>query len=122
MKLSVVSGEMTIESGKWMSYTIEVKPDMVDPTLRGRFTASGGSGNDVVAAVGDEMNVTNCVNGHEATLVWETPGQMTTGSFAVKLRPGTYNFVISNKFSVITDKKVTADVTLFYGQRASVSQ
>jgi hypothetical protein len=118
MKHSVANGQITIESGKWASYTIEVKPEMIDPTLRGQFTASGGSGDDVLAAVGDEMNITNWINGHAATMVWQTPGQLTVGKFEIKLQPGVYYFVISNKFSVLTDKQVTVDANLFYGQRS----
>jgi hypothetical protein len=117
--LVITNGQITIEPMKWVSYTVQVTPQMIDPTLKGNFTASGGSGDDVTAAVADEMNITNWINEHAATPVWQTPGKLTKGAFEVKLSPGVYYFVISNKFSFINEKKVTAHATLSYGQRGN---
>jgi hypothetical protein len=49
-------------------------------------------------------------------VLWETPGQLTTGAFDVKLKPGTYFLVISNRFSLLSDKSVTVEASLSYSQ------
>jgi hypothetical protein len=113
---TIVNGAIQIEAGKSASYRLDVLPDMLQASIKGSFTASGGSGNDVQVAIGDEMNITNWMNGHQASVLWETPGQLTTGAFDVKLQPGTYFLVISNRFSLLSDKSVTVEASLSYSQ------
>ena len=110
----IASGEVSIAAGQAVDYRIEIPEGMVEPTLLGTFTASGGTGNDVTAAVADQVNYANWINGHQATVMWQTAGQQSAGRFELKLSPGTYTFGISNKFSTFSDKKVALDVELKY--------
>jgi hypothetical protein len=109
-----------VEAGKAVYYTIQIKPDMLEPVLKGSFEASGGSGNDIVAAIADETNYVNWANGHSADVLWQTEGQQTVGSFQVALKPGTYYLGVSNRFSPISDKEVTLDVSLNYQHEEQV--
>lgn len=52
-----------------------------------------------------------------AQVVWGTQGEQTMGRFAVPLPPGTYFLVLSNQFSILTDKTVMIEATLDYQQR-----
>jgi hypothetical protein len=113
---SIQSGELTVAAGDNRRIQFEVGSDFIDPVVKGTFTASGGTGNDVQAALADGPNMTNWVNGHQAMVLWETPGQVTTGSFEVRLKPGMYYLGISNRFSVVSDKNVSLDVKLSYKQ------
>ena len=61
---------------------------MVEPTVKGTFNASGGTGNDIAAVVADEMNYTNWINGHQSQVFWSTQGKETTGNFELRLKPG----------------------------------
>jgi hypothetical protein len=117
-----VSGAVQIEGGKSASYRLDVSPDMLEASIKGSFTATGGSGNDVQVAIGDQMNITNWTNGHQSSVIWETPGQVTTGAFDVKLKPGTYFLVISNRFSVLSDKSVTVEANLGYSENELVNR
>jgi hypothetical protein len=93
---------------------------MQEPGLKGSFMASGGSGNDVTAALADEKNIVNWVNGHEAELFWGTKGQTTTDDFDIRLKPGTYFLAISNTFSKFTNKTVSLEVDLLYQRKELV--
>lgn len=118
----IKSGQITVDAGGSQRITIEVAADMIDPVVKGTFTTYGGSGNDIQAAIGDDQNMTNWLNGHQAIMLWETPGQVTTGSFEVSLKPGTYYLGVSNRFSVVSDKQVSLDVNLNYKQTEAVTQ
>lgn len=112
----IVNGQITVRSGGAVTYRIMIEPDMVDPILAGSFSASGGSGNDIVGVIADETNYTNFINGHQARVFWQTAGKQTVGNFEVRLRPGMYYLVPSNKFSAFTDKQVQVAADLKYKQ------
>jgi hypothetical protein len=113
----IATGQIRVAAADTVYYKIEIRPDMLDPSIKGSFEAAGGSGNDIVAAITDADNFQNWVNGHQAQVIWTTPGQLTTGSFNVKLRPGTFYLGLSNRFSPVSDKQVALDVDLAYAQR-----
>ena len=112
----IATGQITVRAGGYVPYRITITPEMVDPTVTGSFTASGGSGNDIAGIVADEMNYTNWINGHEAQQVlWGTQGKQTTGEIeATILQPGEYYLVFSNQFSMFTDKQVFVEADLNY--------
>jgi hypothetical protein len=110
----ISSGQVVVKARGYVYYRINIQPGMVEPTVKGSFNASGGSGNDIEAVLADEANYTNWINGHQAQAFWGTTGKQTTGSFEVRLRPGTYYLAISNRFSAFTDKQVFLEVDLNY--------
>jgi len=113
-KDSIASGQITVRHGGYSFYKIEVTPEMSKATVSGKFTASGGAGNDIESVLADEEGYTNWINGHEARVFWDTQGRQTTGGFSTMLTPGTYYLVFSNKFSPFTDKDVFVDASLTY--------
>ena len=113
----IAAGEVSIAAGQAVDYRIEIQEGMDETTLSGTFTASGGTGINVPAAVADPINYANWTNGHQATVLWQTAGQQSAGRFELKLSPGSYVFGISNKFSTFSDKKVVLDVDLKYRQK-----
>ena len=112
----IADGEVAVAAGKSVYYRLDIRPDMLEPVIKGNFEASGGSGNDIVAAIADEANYINWANGHTSQVLWQTDGQQTVGNFEVKLTPGTYYLGISNRFSAISDKRVALRVNLSYKQ------
>ena len=108
----VATGQIIVRAQGYVQYRITVSPEMREPTLTGNFTASGGFGNDITAVLADETNFVNWINGHQAQVFWGTPGRQKTGHFEVRLRPGQYYLVFSNKFSLLTDKQVFLEVDL----------
>jgi hypothetical protein len=115
-KDTIASGQITVRHGGYVYYKITIKPDMRDAVVDGNFSASGGSGNDIMGIVADEENYTNWINGHEAKAFWSTQGKETTGEFELRLAPGIYYLALSNKFSALTDKDVFLEASLSYQQ------
>lgn len=110
----IASGQMVVPHGGQVSYKITITPEMGVGRVTGNFTAAGGSGNDVNGIIAAEDDYTNWINGHQAHGFWSTPGKATTGSFDVRLNPGTYYLALSNRFSLRADKYVVLNATLAY--------
>jgi hypothetical protein len=110
----IASGQIIVKGNGYVQYRITITPEMIEPTVTGSFNASGGSGNDITAVIADQDNYTNWINGHQAQVFWGTQGKQTTGNLDVRLRPGMYYLVFSNKFSAFTDKQVFLEVDLNY--------
>jgi hypothetical protein len=81
--------------------------------VRGRFEASGGSGNDIQVAIADADGFENWKNGHTAHVMYGSD-KTTIGNINVTLAPGTYYLGFNNKFSMLTDKTVTSDITVYH--------
>jgi hypothetical protein len=110
----VTDGQTVVKARGFVSYPLQITPDMRDAHVTGKFTAGGGSGNDIEVVLANEEEFTNWVNGHPARAYYSTNGKKTTDHFDVRLAPGSYVLAFSNKFSAITDKFVLADVDLNY--------
>jgi hypothetical protein len=109
----VLNGQIIVKSGGFIQYRIQITPDMRDPHLSGRFNASGGSGNDIEVVLASEDEFTNWINGHQAK-VYYSGGKKTTDHFDVRLDPGAYILAFNNKFSLLTDKMISGDISLNY--------
>ena len=110
----IATDQILVKANGYVQYRLMITPDMVEPTVTGSFNASGGSGNDITAVIADEANYTNWINGHQARVFWGTEGKQTTGNLEVRLAPGMYYLVFSNKFSAFTDKQVFLEIDLNY--------
>jgi hypothetical protein len=115
--------DFTVPAGRYVTWTFTVPPDASNATLRGSYHASGGEGSDIIAGVASPSDFENWVHGHQSKVYYESPGQVTNGSIDLQLAPGTYEVGFSNRFSIVTDKHVSADVTLqYYQPRAAGAQ
>jgi hypothetical protein len=86
----IASGQIAVQNGGAVFYQFTITRDMSNPVVRGSFTASGGSGNDIAAVIANEEEYSNWINGHEAKVYWTTQGKKTAGSFEVRPPPGKY--------------------------------
>jgi len=114
----LTSGQVTVRARE--VYSVRFKVDtstMNDVRVVGSFRASGGSGNDIEAAIADEDNFENWKNGHEARGPYSS-GKTTVGSIDVPIPvSGTYFLGFSNRFSAVSAKFVYADIELRYKVR-----
>jgi hypothetical protein len=110
----IATGQIVVKAQGYVQYRLTITPEMVEPTVAGDFNASGGTGNDIQAVIADEENYPNWINGHQAQVLWATQGKQTTGNLEVRLQPGMYYLVFSNKFSAFTEKQVFLDIDLNY--------
>lgn len=111
---NVVNGTITVSPGTHQDYPVTVTTGMSDAKLDGSFTASGGSGNDIIVMVMDATNYANWENNHTYSCCYNS-GQITTGQISAYIgTPGTYYVIYSNMFSVFSTKQVTTRVDLHY--------
>lgn len=111
----IVNRPFTIRPAQYVFYTFTVPPDVTEVTVHGRFEASGGSGNDVEVYILDEDGFVNWQNGHRVRAFYAS-SRLTQANVEAKLpqREGTYYLVFSNKFSVLANKAVMADIAVGY--------
>ena len=115
---SVVSGAFIVEPRTFKPFKITLTPGMSNARLEGNFTASGAR-NDIEVTLLSEAQYTNWQNRQKFDAAYVS-GRVTSGKIAVTLAaPGTYYMVFSNRFSIISNKAVTADVQLVYDRSQS---
>jgi len=107
----LLSGSHVVQPQQFVTYTVTITPEMRNVRLSGRFTATGGAGNDLQALITDEDGLLNFRNGHQSKVYYES-GKVTADSFDVRLGPGTYYLVFNNRFSLVSNKAYDADVKL----------
>lgn len=111
---NIVNGLITVGANSYDDYQFSVPSGASGASIQGSFTASGGSGNDVVVIVMDSTDFTNWANGHSANTLYYS-GQMTTGTISASLTAGdTYYLVYNNQFSILSSKNVQTTVNLTY--------
>jgi hypothetical protein len=119
--LNILNGSKVIQALGYEGW--DLKPDfnlMADPTVEGRVTASGGTGNDIQVLIFTDSQFLNWKNGHEVTPVYDS-GQVTAADVhAVLPGPGTYHVILSNKFSAFTPKTVEGTLRMTWQPSAAV--
>ena len=114
MSTVVVSGSFIVEPRNFKPFKVVVAPEMANACVEGTFTASGAN-NDIEVTVLEETQYLNWQNRHMFEAAYES-GRVTAGKLKVELTdtPGTYFVVFSNRFSIVSNKSVVADVKLQY--------
>jgi hypothetical protein len=82
--LTLVNGTFTINGGAYTWYVVAIPFGAQNPVLTGRFTASGGSRNDIEVYLVDEDGFTNIKNGNGAPTYYNS-GSATVGQINVRL-------------------------------------
>jgi hypothetical protein len=109
---TVVSGSFIVERRGFTPFKVVITEEMMKPRIEGTFVASGAR-NDIEVSVLEEIEFMNWQNRHQFQAAYES-GRVTTARVRAELPPGTYFVVFNNRFSVLTNKSVTADVKLLY--------
>jgi len=108
----------TVNAGGAYYYKFEVPAGAYSVALKGHFSATGGSGNDIETYLLTEDDLVNWQNGHQVSTLYNS-GRVTEKAVNVALPSdaGKYCLVFDNKFSLLTPKAVQTDVTLSYYTR-----
>ena len=101
---TLVNDKITVAANNYVYYQFSVSKTT---TIQGRFRAEGGSGNDIECFILDADGFENWSNGHRVN-TWYNSGRVTVANISARLPEGTYYLVFSNKFSMFTNKVVTA--------------
>ncbi len=115
----IITGAFIVEPRTFKPFRISLAPGMMNARLEGTFTASGAR-NDIEVTLLDEVQFANWQNRRQFQAAYVS-GRVTSGSISVTLPqgPATYFVVFSNRFSLISNKAVVAEVQLVYEQQAS---
>lgn len=113
--VSFGGGALTVEHALTKDYKIVLPADATDVSLQGHFTASGGTGNDIIVSVMNEDQFINWQNHHGYDTMWSSD-KVTAGDIKLSLPngTGTYYLLFNNSFSLITPKAVQHNITLTY--------
>jgi hypothetical protein len=115
----IVSGSFVVGPRTFTPYKFVVTTGMGQPRLEGTFSAQGAR-NDIEVTVLDEAQFANWQNRDTFKAVYES-GRVTDTKVELALpeTPATYYMVFSNRFSLMSNKAVTAQVQLCY-ERANL--
>jgi hypothetical protein len=95
----LVSGETRVDPAQYRYWTFTVGHAVVSPYVTGSFHASGGIGNDIQVVLAEKGEFENWANGRMDVPITE---------------PGTYCLGLSNTFSLLSAKTISADIELQY--------
>jgi zinc-ribbon domain len=103
----------TIPAGSTNSFIFDVPSGAYNVSIKGHFSATGGTGNDIIALLLTADDYENWQNRHPFQTLYNS-GQVTQETVNVKLPEdrGKYYFVFNNKFSLLTPKAVQANLTM----------
>lgn len=114
--IPIVNGALTVKAEGLAYYTFTVPTNVTNIRINGHFSATGGSGNDIIVYVTDSDGLANLQNNHQAQ-VWYNSQKVTQSEIgAVLPNGGTYYLVFDNRFSLITPKAVQVNTTVNYIQ------
>ena len=110
----IVTGSFVVGPRTFTPYKFVVTTGMSKPRLEGTLSAQGAR-NDIEVTVLDEAQFTHWQNRDDFKATYES-GRVTDTTLNVHLpeTPATYYVVFSNRFSLMSNKAVTANVQLCY--------
>jgi hypothetical protein len=112
--VSAINSAFTVRAAGYDFQKLTVPADSQSVSIDGRFTATGGRGNDIEVYILNEDSFVNFQNGHQSPAFYNS-GKVTQANIAANLPGGgTYYVVWNNGFSLLTPKAVQATVTLHY--------
>lgn len=116
-RVTIGSGAITVNAATYAYFTLNVPFSANNVRLQGRFSATGGSGNDIEVFLLSDSQYTNWQNGH-STPTFYNSGKVTVNDMNVTLPndAGTYYSVFNNKFSLLSPKAVEEHLILTYYQ------
>jgi hypothetical protein len=103
----------TVPAGAINSFIFDVPSGAYNVNIKGHFSATGGTGDDIIALVLTADDFVNWQNGHTFHTLYNS-GQVSQETVNVKLPDdaGKYYFVFNNKFSLLTPKAVQVNLTM----------
>ena len=113
-RLNIADGAVVgIRAGEHQTYTFTIPSGATDARVVGEFEAQGGSGNDIIVAIMDDIAYKNWKSGKKVSTYYSTD-KLTADRFDVSLPSGTYVLLFDNSFSLLSNKNVAAIVDLIY--------
>jgi len=114
-RVTIGTGALTVPASNGVHFTLSVPEGATNVKVKGHFTATGGSGNDIEVYLLSEDQFTNWNNGHPTPTFYNS-GRVTVGDLDITLpnNAGTYYLVFANQFSLLSPKAVEENIVLTY--------
>lgn len=114
-RVTIGTGALTVPASNFTYYKLPVPLGATDVRVQGRFSATGGAGNDIEVYLLNQDSFTNWQNGHTAGTFYNS-GKVTVGELSATLPndAGTYYLVFDNRFSLLSPKAVQESMSLTY--------
>jgi hypothetical protein len=111
----LTAGEIEVRAGGEAHYQVCIDTTkMVNAKVVGSLRVSGGPQNDIAVALVAEDEFETWMNGHPANVLFAT-NKVTKARLNWPItHSGTYVLVFDNRFSLLSPKKVAADIELHY--------
>jgi len=110
----IVKGIIRINPGTYQYYQLIVPSGATDARIEGTFTASGGSGNDILVMLFPEDGFVNWKYGYNADNFYFS-GKVIAGQVGAVVPSGEKVYLVfDNSFSLISSKTVNTDIKLIY--------
>jgi hypothetical protein len=115
--IDIGKGALAVAAMHYSYYSLAVPAGARNVRVQGRFTATGGAGNDIFVFLLNEDGFTNWKNRHQVPAYYSS-GKVTVGDVNAVLPndAGTYYLVFDNRFSMLTAKAVEFTGTMTYYQ------
>jgi hypothetical protein len=113
----LAEGQFEVRAQQYLTWKFVVPASGIrNYRVVGHYSVVGGSGNDIQAVVATEDEFQNWINGHKSRSFYASPGKVTTGGLNVALPPGRYVLAFNNRFSLLSNKAVLAEIKATYDQ------
>jgi zinc-ribbon domain len=106
---TIVDSTFPVGAQQYRYYLFTVTGNRIG-NLKGTFTATGGR-NDIDVWIIDENQMANFSNGHNTYFYYHS-NYVSYGEINLRLRPGSYYVIFSNKAALLTNKVVSAQIYL----------
>ena len=106
---TIVDSTFPVSAQQFRYYLFTVTGNRVG-NLKGTFTATGGR-NDIDVWVIDANQMANYTNGHSTHFYYHSD-YVSYGEINLRLRPGSYYIIFSNRAALLTNKVVSAQIYL----------
>ncbi|HXI26663.1 MAG TPA: hypothetical protein VNG71_22620 [Pyrinomonadaceae bacterium] len=106
---TIVDSTFPVGPRAYQSYSFTVAANRLG-NLTGTFSATGGR-NDIDAWVIDANQMANFANGHSTHFYYHSD-YVSYGEINLRLKPGAYYVIFSNRTALLTNKVVTAQIYL----------
>lgn len=94
-------------------FTMHVPAQATNAVLKGHFRVTGGLGNDIRCFVTDTDGLENFRNGHRFATYFDS-GTVTAQTLRVRLDPGIYYLVFSNRGALFSNKVINGRMEIEY--------
>ncbi len=113
--VTITDTAFTVPALNGVHFKFVVPPGATSVRVEGTFSATGGGSNDVEVALFSNDEFVNWQNRHPVNALYSS-GRITQDTINVLLpsNAGTYYWVFSNKFSLMSPKAVRASLRLHY--------